>query len=225
MIQVRNNLVDQKFGYLKVLYQVDDYISPQGLHYAKWHCKCTRCGTEKDITAHDLIRGSAQSCGCLSREIHSKLQTTHGMSKTRIYKIWSGIKARCLNPNDKYYINYGKRGITIFKDWELSFESFYNWAINNGYEDNLTIDRIDNNKGYFPDNCRWTDYKTQENNRRNNTIYYVNGEKMTLSQCSDLCGYSSAMLSRRMKVNGLSIEQAMSIPKMKKGKKRGLQCD
>lgn len=230
MVHTKEDLTGKKYGYWEVLYQADDYISPQGIHYAKWHCKCTydNCGNEKDVHMRELISGGSKSCGCYKKITSSqngKNNTTHGKTNTRLYNIWHGIKDRCLNSNCKYFKNYGDRGITIFEDWALSFEAFYNWSIDNGYKDNLTIDRIDNNKGYYPDNCRWVDYKIQGNNRRNNRTFLINGVEMTLSECSDLCGFSETMLSRRMKINGLSIEEAMTIPKMTKGKKRGLKCD
>lgn len=100
-----------------------------------------------------------------------KSKETHGMFYSKIYKVWNTMKQRCLNIKSKYYINYGGRGITIADEW-LKFESFYEWALNNNYKDGLTIDRIDNNKGYFPDNCRWVDMNIQARNKRickNNT--------------------------------------------------------
>ena len=163
-----------------------------------WVCKCD-CGKYTTTTRRRLINGQTKSCGCYRRELSKEQHTTHGMKRTRLYRIWTGIKDRCLNPNSKYWNKYGGRGITVCEDWSSDFVKFHDWSLANGYQDDLTIDRIDNDKGYSPDNCRWTSYLVQENNRGNNIRYEVDGEIITIT---DLCrreGLSRREVAKRYK--------------------------
>ena len=114
----------------------------------------------------------------------------HGKTHTRLYNIYKGMKRRCYNKTDKDYKDYGGRDITICDEWLNDFMSFYNWSMNNGYDESLTIDRMDNNKGYSPDNCRWVDVKTQSNNTRRNVYLTYCGLTLTLAEWS-----------RKLKVN------------------------
>lgn len=122
--------------------------------------------------------------------------------------MWCAIKARCLNENTVAYKDYGARGITICDDWENSYESFRDWALDNGYQEKLSIDRIDNNKGYFPDNCRWVDAKTQANNRRSNRVYEIDGETHNLTEWANLYGIKPKTLFTRVYA-GMNIEDAL----------------
>lgn len=108
------------------------------------------------------------------------MKRTHGQSKDKFYQVWNGIKQRCYNPNNKSYDNYGGRGIKVCDEWCNDFQAFYNWSMDNGYQDGLQIDRIDNNKGYSPDNCRWVNRYTNNNNRRNNILFTYNGVTQSL---------------------------------------------
>lgn len=120
----------------------------------KWHCKCD-CGKETFATTTELKKSLIQSCGCLHIERVIESHTLHGCRNKRVYTIWQRMRDRCNNPKHKSYHRYGGRGITVCSEWNNSFTKFYEWAMSSGYEDGLTIDRIDNDKGYFPDNCQW----------------------------------------------------------------------
>ena len=130
--------------------------------------KCGLCGTEFKTMLHGVKNGNTKSCGCYQKRIVSETHKTHGKCYTRLYRIWASIKDRTLNINTKVFNDYGCRGITICDEWKNDFMSFYNWAMENGYEENkgLSIDRIDNEGNYCPENCRWTTITIQNRNQR-----------------------------------------------------------
>lgn len=132
-----------------------------------WECVCD-CGTVLLVQSSNLRNGNTKSCGCLQREKVLNMKMKHGKSGTRLHRIWKAMKTRCSNPNFHQYRDYGGRGITVCEEWEQSFESFHEWAIAHGYTDELTIDRINNDLGYCPQNCRWATRKEQNLNKRNN---------------------------------------------------------
>ena len=176
------DMTGERYGRLTVV-RLSERKTNQGKPL--WVCRCD-CGNEVEVPRKRLIEGSTKSCGCYRREFSREQHTTHGQSRdgnahTRLFRIWTGMKDRCNNPKSKYYDKYGGRGITICREWEL-YSAFHRWASEHGYTDQLTIDRIDNDKGYSPDNCRWATYSEQENNRRNNVKYEVNGTVYTLAQ-------------------------------------------
>lgn len=142
----------------------------------------------------------------------NKNAVKHGLSNTRLHKIWHSMYCRCYYPTTNQYKNYGGRGIKVCEEWKHTqgFINFYNWAINNGYKENLTLDRIDNNKGYCPENCRWKTPKEQSNNRRNNVCYTFNGETKTSKQWCELYNVSQTTLLDRLK-RGWTLEQALTI--------------
>lgn len=152
----------------------------------KWICQCD-CGNITIVTRKHLLDGSTKSCGCYRKDWSREHNTKHGFGRTRLHRIWSGMKDRTCNPNSKYWKNYGGRGITLCPEW-YKFENFLKWAIPSGYQDHLTLDRIDNDKGYSPDNCRWATIKEQENNRRNTVYCFYDGEKVPLTILSERLG-------------------------------------
>lgn len=176
----KNDLVGKRFGKLTVL---NDYLKiPNG---TKWKCKCD-CGNETYVYRGKLITGHTSSCGCTSRSLE-------GLSNSRIYKTWWGIKERCYSPNSTNYHNYGLKGIRLCEEWH-DFMNFYNWSMENGYSDELTIDRLDSKKDYSPDNCQWISLAknvakaNKENHRRKTEFKYYGisptGEKFEFSNAN-----------------------------------------
>lgn len=142
----------------------------------KWLFRCI-CGNEKVISKYDVQKGHTKSCGCLQRENTSKAKRTHGDTDSRLYYIWENMKKRCYKPNSDRYKNYGARGIAICDDWKNNYSNFYKWAYKNGYNDNLTIERIDINGNYEPSNCTWITMKDQAKNRTSNKWVYIDNLK------------------------------------------------
>lgn len=201
------DLTGQRFGRLVVL----QYTGKDKRNQARWDCRCD-CGNITNVSTQNLKCGNVQSCGCSRKGINS----THKQSRSRLYKIWCAVVQRTKNPNNPNYAYYGKRGITVCDSWS-TFEPFRDWALENGYSENLTIDRIDNDKGYSPDNCRWIDRKQQAENRRSNHFLIYKGETKTLGQWATQFGMKRTTLCKRLN-NGWSIEEALETP-VKKNKK------
>ena len=198
----------QKFGKLTVLERAEDFIGPAGRE-TQWLCKCD-CGNTVVVRGHSLRNGHTKSCGCAVIEASTK----HGMHNTRIYTEYMKMKHRCLNNNNPSYFRYGGRGITICDEWlgENGFINFYNWSITHGYADNLTIDRINNDGNYCPENCRWVDMKTQANNRSNNNIIEYNGTKHTVSEWANIYGLEYYNLYNRIFNLNWPIDKALNTP-------------
>lgn len=209
------NLVGKRFGRLTVLkYLYSDH------HGTKvWECKCD-CGNFVKENSNVLSMGKVKSCGCLNKErivaLDKSRRTIYDISRdangkhTKLYKIWCGIKRRCQNYDASHYKYYGKRGICVCDEWTHNFRPFYEWAISNGYQDGLTIDRIDNDKGYSPENCRWATITEQNRNKRCNTIFSYRGVAKTLAEWSDIVDIDPHMISGRVK-RGWSFEDAITI--------------
>lgn len=163
-----------------------------------WKCVCS-CGNTCEVSQSNLATGIAKSCGCLNSELSSQRATKHGLAGTCLHNIWSGLFTRCENPNSSEYHNYGARGIKVCDEWQKpdGFTNFYNWAMSNGYRDDLSIDRIDNNGNYEPSNCRWATRKEQSNNTRRNVWITYNGMTMNLTQWEVYLGLKRGTLADR----------------------------
>lgn len=201
MSSIRIDYTNKRFG--KLTGVCFDHIS---CNHAYWKFKCD-CGNEKILLGDNVKTGKVKSCGCLlHKPAHNR---KHNMSKSRLYHIWSSIKQRTNNKNSKSYNDYGGRGIKVCKEWLNNFSCFYDWSIKNGYSDNLTIDRIDNNKGYYPENCRWATAKQQNSNRRNVMFYTFDNKTMTLIDWSIETGIKTQTLRNRLK-QGWCLEKAFT---------------
>ena len=162
-------LTGQRFGRLLVVSR-----APNRGGKTRWYCKCD-CGEMTIVNSRDLRMGATKSCGCLNREVHKKYP--EGKRNTRLYGIWKGMNRRCASPREKSYRNYGGRGITVCDSWKNNFLAFEEWALENGYSDTLTLDRIDVNGDYCPENCRWLSRKMQNRNTRK--THYLTYEGVT----------------------------------------------
>lgn len=165
-------------------------------------CKCGFCGSEKWYPKSNVVNGKTKSCGC------SKSKIKHGDWHTRLYGIWSGMKRRCYVTTCKMYQYYGARGVKVCDQWKNDYLVFKEWALTNGYSDKLTIDRIDADGDYCPENCRWSTYLTQENNKRNNHYVEYQGVMYTVSELARKAGISSSMLNGRLR-KGEPVETAV----------------
>ena len=164
-----------------------------------WKCLCD-CGGVKNIRAGTLRSGNTKSCGCLVREA---LHKTHGMAsckkgRPRLYSIWANMKQRCYNPKGSGYSYYGARGIIVCDEWKNDFKAFYDWAVGNGYSEDLTIERINNDGNYEPSNCQWATRKEQSRNTRQN-VYVIHDEKrLCLKDVANLTGIDRRIISYRL---------------------------
>ena len=172
-------------------------LSGKQRKYFVTHCK--KCNKRMEIREDYFPKHTGICIGCQKK--NNKNNKIHGRSHTRLYRIWCCMKGRCLNKSNTAYKDYGDRGIRICDEWQKNFMNFYDWAINNGYEDNLSIDRINVNGNYEPSNCRWLTMKTQENNKRNNHYIEYKGKNMTISELSELLNIHPSTLWHRIKNN------------------------
>ena len=191
-----DDLTGQKFGKLTV-------VSLYSMSPTKWLCKC-ECGKDTIVSACHL------KDGCL------RTSPRHPKEWKRIFSIWRHMKSRCYDENVREYKWYGKKGVTMCDEWLNSFETFFNWSISNGYKENLTIDRIDCNGNYCPENCRWTTKYVQDRNKTSNTWITYNNETMVMSDWAKRYNINSATLYSRIFERNWSIEDALNIPTLNK---------
>ena len=195
------NLLGMRFDKLTVIKRTKNNKCGQ----AMWICKCD-CGGETIASSGHLLDGHTTSCGC------NKLsKIANGHSRERIYRIWNGMKKRCYYKNNDNYKYYGEIGITICDEWKNSFMKFRQWALNNGYKNNLTIDRIDFDKGYEPNNCRFVNMTIQQNNKRSNRIVIHNNKKYTVAELARKLGIKYYTIHNRLSL-GWSIERIVNTP-------------
>lgn len=216
---IKKDLTGKKIGRLTVLRLSDNKKNGS----TKWVCQCD-CGNIVEVFSSNLTREHTKSCGCLAREKSSKRMKEknpgykHGKNNSRLHIIWDAMKKRCYLKSHIHYLNYGGRGIEVCEEWKNDFMSFYNWAMDNGYKDDLTIDRIDSDKNYCPENCRWITYKQQANNKRNNHFVEYKGKKYTISQLAEEKNIKYDILLYRIN-KGWDLEDAINLPVMKGGPK------
>lgn len=201
------NLTGKRFGRLKVIELKE--IKGKGHFY--YLCQC-QCGNFRTIDGHSLIKGKTKSCGCLRKELLRERNKTHNLSNSRLYGIYRHIKERCYNPNCKDYKYYGSCGIVMCEEWATNFMNFYNWAMANGYQDDLTIDRIDVNGNYEPNNCRWATKKEQSINRRNIHLITFNDKTQTLTDWAKDLNINFNTLYQRIITNKWDTEKAFMKP-------------
>ena len=196
--RARTRLIGERFGRLTV-YDFS-HINDKGDVF--WECICD-CGQTVTVCGGSLTSGNTKSCGCYNRELTIERFTKHGHSYERLYNIWNGMIFRCENYKSTEYDAYGGRGISVCEEWK-DFVRFFDWAMNNGYDDNLTLDRINNDGDYCPDNCRWVDLITQANNRRTSRFLTYLGEKHTISEWARLLDVPYHRLRQRINRGNIS---------------------
>lgn len=198
-----DDIIGARFGKLKVVGQ----FHKDGRKLFKCLCEC---GNTVYTQKYYLASGRQISCGCVRKT--NRKHPTHCGSKSRLYKCWQGMKQRCGYENANEYERYGGRGIKVCDEWKRNFESFKDWAITNGYCDGLTIDRIDTDGDYTPDNCRWVSYKVQANNKSNNIVIRYQGQSKTLMEWCETLNLPYSTIYKRIKESGWDCEDALSIP-------------
>lgn len=204
------DLTNKRFGRLTVIKRSEDHVAPCGSKQIMWHCVCD-CGNEIETSTGSLRSGNTKSCGCLQKDIASEKFKKHGLSGTRLYRIWVHIKDRCYNKENDSYINYGARGITVCDEWKNDFESFRDWALENGYSDELSIDRIDVDIGYCPDNCKWSTVYEQSRNKRCNNYFTHNGKTLCLTDWANELGISYSTLYSRLIYKRIPFDVAINM--------------
>jgi hypothetical protein len=201
------DLTNERFGKLIAI----EFVGYDKRRNALWRCRCD-CGNEIIAPCKKLNEGMKKSCGCLGNGIHPRTsKIKRNGIYARLHRIWSGMKRRCYSKNTINYASYGGKDITLCEEWRHNFTSFCEWAMANGYNDSLSIDRIDSNGNYCPENCQWATRQEQSANRKSVVLIEYNGEKMTSADWSKKIGGNSGLVGRRLKI-GWSIERAITTP-------------
>lgn len=180
--------IGSKYGKWEVM----KFIGKDKWGRPRYLCKC-ECGTVSDKDGYDLVNGRATNCRKCQNHFH-----IHGLTNSRLFSIWGNMKQRCLNPKNPRYSIYGGRGISICDEWKNNFQAFYDWAIKNGYKENLTIDRIDNNGNYCPENCHWANITTQLQNRSITRIIEYNNKQYFIDEFCKVFGLNEQKVRQRI---------------------------
>lgn len=199
------DIVNIKFGRLTVIERGPNQTRKCGQKFATWICKCD-CGNTAVVAGYRLRNGSTKSCGCF----RSEMMATHRKSNTKLYSVWASMRKRCNSEKDDSYKHYGGRGIKVCDAWNNSFEEFYKWSMENGYKEGLSIDRIDVNGDYYPENCRWATWIEQANNTRKNKFLTFNGETYTMAEWARITGIPEGVIQLRLSRLGWSVERALT---------------
>lgn len=199
------DLTGHQFGRLTVL----ERTYKKNSRGPYWLCKCS-CGNTTIVRSSSLKDGTTQSCGCYNTELCSKINLVHGMSRTPEYRAWTNIIQRCFNPNHPSFKDYGARGITVCKEWKNSFMAFFN-DMGKRPSPKLTIERVDNHKGYFSENCIWASRKKQSNNNRRNHLITINGWSLNITQWAKHVGVKAQAIHTRLHL-GWTPEKSIFCP-------------
>lgn len=203
--QEKYNLTGKRFGKLTATREIEPRFTKSGRKIRRYECKCD-CGNIVTVDAWHLTDGKTTSCKCYRHKRQVEANTHHGQSKTRLYRIWNGMKQRCR-------FREGYSHVSVCEEWK-EFEPFYKWSMQNGYADDLTIDRINNNGNYEPSNCRWATVKQQANNTSQNRRIEIDGVMHTLAEWVEL--YGSKYERTRDRLNyGWEPKRALETPKLK----------
>lgn len=189
--KLHKDYIGKKYGRLTILKRVEN----RG-HHPVVRCRCD-CGKELDVFLHSLTSGNTASCGCYNREAFMNRISKHGMCDTPLYRAYKNMIQRCTNPNHPRYKDWGGRGISVCKEWTDDIQSFFEWAQASGYKNGLTIERIDNDKGYSPENCRWATPSEQQHNKRNTKYIELNGETRSILEWAELSGVNANRINTR----------------------------
>lgn len=205
-----DDLTGKKYNCLLVVERMQNTIEGRTV----WKCLCD-CGNYTYVRGSNLKNGSVKSCGCLLHK--NAYNHIHGLSKTSLYRKWISMKRRCYDSNDPHFENYGKRGIKVCDLWKNDFIAFKEWADNTCTDQTLTLERIDVNGDYCPENCTWVDRKAQANNRRTCKIYTYMGKTMNLTQWCNELNLDYKLIHNRIYRDNWSFEKAISTPVIKDG--------
>jgi len=197
-----NDITGNKYHRLTAMNNTEPYNRNETHHYWRFLCDC---GHEKVIRRDHVLSSKIRSCGCLAREGNNK---KHGHTGTRLYNIWTHIISRTENRTNPGWKDYGGRGITICAEWRNNFSEFYRWAITNGYIDGLTIERINVNGGYSPNNCAWIPLASQNENKTNTVYLTYNGKKQSVKKWSEEIGTPIKTICNRL-YSGWSTDEAL----------------
>ena len=209
------DLTGKRFGNLTVIRRAQNRETPNGHRFTYWLCRCD-CGTEKEVRAEHLKTGKTISCGCAqSMAGVNNPSYKHGGTRTRLYSVWNGMHQRCYNPNNERYSSYGGRGIRVCAEWD-DFATFRDWALSAGYDESAsygecTLDRINVNGNYGPDNCRWVNEAVQSRNRTTNIYLTYKGETNVLKDWARMLKTDGQVLKRRIE-KGWTPEQIIETP-------------